>query len=477
MQNLKGFIDDFSKALKENNAAIFAGAGLSSGAGFVNWTELLRSVAEELSLKIEREQHDLVSLAQYYCNEHSGRGKLNQIITDEFQRRASITENHRILARLPITTYWTTNYDTLIETALRENGKNPDVKIDPENLALTLSDRDAVVYKMHGDVSQVHKAVITRDDYEKYELTHSLFTTALQGDLVSKTFLFIGFSFNDPNLNYILSRIRIRLEGNQRPHYCFLKRILETDFDNKEDYDYAKIKQELQINDLKRFSINTILVDEYQEITSILRMIENSFRKNSIFISGSAEDYGAMSEDTAKELLHGLSNELVKRDYRVISGFGLGVGSYVINGALDCLQSEKKSRIENNLVLRPFPQKASGGKSLPELWDFYRRNMIAEAGIAIFLFGNKRVDGKIVNAEGVRNEFEIAYSMGVNVIPVGVTGFQTRILWEEVMDDFSKYYPEVQVFKPLFEILGSTSIPDEIINTIMKIIDEIRRRI
>ncbi len=74
---------------------------------------------------------------------------------------------------------------------------------------LTLSDRDAVVYKMHGDVSQVHKAVITRDDYEKYELTHSLFTTALQGDSVSKTFLFIGFSFNDPNLNYILSRIRI----------------------------------------------------------------------------------------------------------------------------------------------------------------------------------------------------------------------------------------------------------------------------
>ncbi len=132
MQNLKGFIDDFSKALKENNAAIFAGAGLSSGAGFVDWTELLRSIAEELRLKIEREQHDLVSLAQYYCNEHGGRGKLNQIITDEFQRRASITENHRILARLPITTYWTTNYDNLIETALREIGKNPDVKINPE---------------------------------------------------------------------------------------------------------------------------------------------------------------------------------------------------------------------------------------------------------------------------------------------------------------------------------------------------------
>lgn len=477
MQNLKPFIDDFSKALRENNAAIFAGAGLSSGAGFVNWTELLRSVAEELHLKVEKEQHDLISLAQYYCNEHSGRGRLNQIIIDEFQRCASITENHRILARLPITTYWTTNYDTLIETALRENGKNPDVKIDPENLAITLSDRDAVIYKMHGDVSQVHKAVITRDDYEKYELTHSLFTTALQGDLVSKTFLFIGFSFNDPNLNYILSRIRIRLEGNQRPHYCFLKKIVETDFDNKEDYDYARIKQELQINDLKRFSIKTILVNEYQEITNILRKIEKSFRKNSIFISGSAEDYGAMSEDIAKELLHGLSYELVKSDCTIISGFGLGVGSYVINGALDCLQSEKKKRIENNLILRPFPQKASGDKSLPDLWDFYRRNIISESGIAIFLFGNKMVDGKIVNADGVRKEFEIAKSMGLNVIPVGATGFQARVLWEEVMNDFSRYYSDEQVFKPLFEILGNSLIPHEIISTILKIIDELRRRI
>lgn len=273
--NVDLFIENFTKAVREDNAAIFAGAGLSNGAGFVNWKELLKNVAEELGLSVEKEQHDLVTLAQYYCNAHMGRGRLNQIITDEFQRRASITENHRILARLPISTFWTTNYDTLIETSLREIGKTPDVKLTPENLAITLEDRDAIVYKMHGDVSQVHNAIINRDDYERYENTHSIFTTALQGDLVSKTFLFIGFSFNDPNLNYILSRIRIRLEGNQRPHYCLLKRIKERD----DDYEYAKVKQGLQINDLKRFSINTILVDEYSDITNILARIEQRFKK------------------------------------------------------------------------------------------------------------------------------------------------------------------------------------------------------
>lgn len=96
--NLEHFINNYSKAIKEDNAAIFAGAGLSSSAGFVNWKQLLRSVADEIGLNVEKEQHDLIGLAQYYCNKHMGRGGLNQIIVDEFQRRAAITENHRILA-------------------------------------------------------------------------------------------------------------------------------------------------------------------------------------------------------------------------------------------------------------------------------------------------------------------------------------------------------------------------------------------
>lgn len=473
--NMNTFIKNFCKDLKENNAAIFAGAGFSSGAGFVNWKELLRGVAEDLSLDIDKEEHDLVGIAQYCCNADGNRGRINQIITDEFQRKATITENHRILARLPISTYWTTNYDTLIETALKDNDKNPDVKIEPANLAITMNDRDAVVYKMHGDVSQVHKAIITRDDYEKYEYTHSLFTTALKGDLVSKTFLFIGFSFNDPNLNYILSRIRIGLDQNQRPHYCFLRSIKRTDYQQIEGFSHATAKQELQINDLKRFSIKTLLVDEYSEITNILRKIEIAYKKNSIFISGSAIEYGDFSEDEAKDLLHGLSFEMVKQDYKVISGFGLGVGSYIINGALDYMHSEGKSRIESNLLMRPFPQKASGNKSLSELWEYYRNDMISESGIAIFLFGNKSDGDEVINADGLMREFEIAFANGVKIIPIGSTGYQTRVIWDEVINNFDKYYPEEGELKPLFEQLGKLTDKNSIIQTVITIINKIGR--
>ena len=49
------------------------------------------------------------------------RGDLNTAILDKFSRAVTtINENHRILTRLPIDTFWTTNYDKCIEDALRQ---------------------------------------------------------------------------------------------------------------------------------------------------------------------------------------------------------------------------------------------------------------------------------------------------------------------------------------------------------------------
>ena len=40
---------------------------------------------------------------------------------------------------------------------------------------------------------------------------------------MTKTFLFIGFSFTDPKFSYICAHLRTHLKGNMREHYCFLK--------------------------------------------------------------------------------------------------------------------------------------------------------------------------------------------------------------------------------------------------------------
>src|SRR5215831_1963783 len=159
------FYKDYGKALDGREAALFIGAGLSIPAGFKSWQELLREVATDLQLDIDRET-DLVALAQFHVNERGVRSKLNQLLVDEYNRSLKLTDNHRLIASLSIETIWTTNYDQLLEQAFRETGKRCDVKVTTENFATTLRGKDVTIYKMHGDVTQPHEAVITKEDYE-----------------------------------------------------------------------------------------------------------------------------------------------------------------------------------------------------------------------------------------------------------------------------------------------------------------------
>ena len=202
------FVREFTRELHNKNAAVFAGAGLSMASGYVDWKGLLREIIQDLHLDPDKE-HDLVTLAQYHCNQAGGsKTRLTQTILNHFATTKAPTQNHKILARLPIHTYWTTNYDKLIEKALEEAKKVPDVKYAQKQLSVTRPDRDVAVYKMHGDVDNSADATISKDDYEAYPQKMSAFVSALRGDLVEKTFLFLGFSFTDPNIDYILSRVR-----------------------------------------------------------------------------------------------------------------------------------------------------------------------------------------------------------------------------------------------------------------------------
>lgn len=435
-RDIDTFINKFVKELEEENAAIFAGAGLSVAAGFVSWRALLKPIADELGLNIDTET-DLVSIAQYHFNEKQNRAGLNQELMEQFSRGHAASDNHHILARLPIKTYWTTNYDQLIEDTLIAAGKIPDVKYALDQLSITKPKRDAIVYKMHGDINHPNDAVLTKDDYERYQLTRAPFVTALSGDLVSKTFLFLGFSFTDPNLDYILSRVRLSLHGRTRQHYCIQKRVLREEYPDDAAYDYAKLKLNLQINDLKRFGVQTLLIDAYSDLTAILRHIEDRFRQRTIFISGAAHEYGSHTPASAEEFIRNLSREIIVKGYKIVSGFGLGVGSHVITGVLHHIYENSRQKLHDQLLLRPFPQGEKGAAT----WKAYREDMISYAGVAIFLFGNKIEGGKLVPSNGMRNEFEIAKAQGLKLIPIGATGYMAQELWTEMNGNLEAYYP------------------------------------
>ena len=436
MMNRKQFIRELVNELSANNLAIFAGAGLSVAAGFVDWKGLLKDLAEELDLDIDKEENDLISLAQYYINEKQGnRSKINQIILNEFSHQAVLTENHKILARLPIDTFWTTNYDSMIENALKDAGKVVDIKHCIGQLPISIHKRDAVVYKMHGDASLPDQTVLIKDDYEKFHLTRNDFFTALRGDLLTKRFLFLGFSFSDPNIDYILSRIRSSYNENQKEHFCILRKVQQLPEENQADFEYRKRKQELFINDLKRVGISVLLVNQYEEVTEILREVEQAQKRKTIFISGAAKDYSPYSQQEVEEFVSSLSQEILKLGYRIVTGFGLGIGSSVISGSIKYLTEQNLKIDEDYLILRPFPQNKEG----KELWSAWREDMISYAGISIFLFGNKLQDGNVVLSDGVQEEFDISKRNENVLIPVASTGYMAKKLWG---NDMNKECPE-----------------------------------
>lgn len=478
----EAFIRKYVEELRGRNAALFIGAGFSKPAGCVDWRELLNDMAEELGLDINKE-NDLVELAQYHYNKKGNRSYVTQLIKNKFSNveiNETNNENHKIISRLPIFAYWTTNYDNLIEKNLESNHRIPDIKKTDDNLSITEPYRDCIVYKMHGDSSSPNEAIILKDDYETYYKKHTAFVNALKGDLISRTFLFLGFSFTDPNINYILSRIRVDYnKDNMRQHYAIMREVKREDYSSDEEFEYFKNKFSLFREDLKRYCIEVLLIEDYSEVTEILKEIERRLNLKTVFISGSAHSYYPYQDKEAQNFITELSKKLIQKGYNIISGFGLGIGSEVIIGALKEIYMNEKKINSDRLLLRPFPQGIQDETTRTKLWSQYRKDMISQAGVSLFLFGNKLDpvnEGKVINANGVREEYRISKELKNILIPVASTGYVAKEIYEEVLkEDLECYGNKKEKVKSLFDKLNTNSLDEELIDNIIKILNIVNK--
>ena len=201
-----------------------------------------------------------------------------------------------------MTCVWTTNYDHLIEDAFRAVHKRVDRKVAQADLARTVPKRDVVVYKMHGDIDRPDEAVLAKADYERYDEKRKLFSVQLRGDLVSKTFAFLGLSFTDPNINYVLARVRSLVGENRRDHYW-----ITLDAKAHVPQNAAEIKrQKHRIDDLKTYGIHTVLMESYAQITEVLRELHRRVHRKNVFVSGAAADFSPLGADRVLRLLRRL---------------------------------------------------------------------------------------------------------------------------------------------------------------------------
>ena len=471
------FLDEFVPAVIDGDAAIFAGAGLSRSCGFVDWKGLLKDFAKELGLDLDIET-DLVAVAQYHLNSQGRvRDRLNQKIATELSRAATPGEAHISLALIPIHTYWTSNYDCLIEQALTDAHRPPAVRRARKSLTTTPRGKVCEVLKLHGDVSEPDGVVITKEDYEKYAHENEQLLTRLKNDLLSKSFLFIGFSFTDPNLELVLSQVRQMAGDNPRSHYAVFREPKKDEFSTPARYRYELNRWKLRLRDLGRYGVHPVIVNDYEELPELLRQIRVRAERRRILVSGSFSQEGPWARKRLEEFCQLLGQRIVAEGYDLANGFGLGVGSPLIAGALEELYRGTPQLLERRLLLRPFPQIASGRLSREALWRSYRRDLVSPVGFAVFIAGNK-VDetGTVVSANGVRAEYEIARELGKYPLPIGATGWVADELWQEVLEDFDAIFPS-GTSRRAFRALGSKKASDaSILDALFSLINQLTPR-
>ena len=439
------FIRDYSKEIENGSAALFVGAGMSVRSGMVDWRGLLREIAQDLGLDVD-EETDLIALAQYEYNSRKSRHRLNTAIIEEFTKRAELSEAHKKLAHLPLELVWTTNYDKLIEKSFEAVEKRVDVKYDIDQLPLRPRYVDVTIYKMHGDVDHPDRAILTKDDYERYDVEKHAFTELLRTDLVRQSFLFVGFSFTDPNIEYILSRLRIILEKKNRDHYCIMRRpeapgSKATDLQEKYKRDLARFRH--RIDDLQRFGIQTVAVDQHSELDPILQELVNRSIVKNVFVSGSAYDYNPMGKDKLESLARTLGKELILRGYRLVTGYGLGIGGACILGAYEAANTKGTKVPGKALLLRVFPQDIKVPHERVETYKKIRNEIMEQSSAVVFLSGNKvdSTSGSTVLANGMMEEFDMAKQHQRVLIPIAVTGHVANKIWDEIEPKLDVLFP------------------------------------
>lgn len=214
------------ESIQRCDAVLFLGAGLSIGAGLPGWADLIRPLAQAVGARWPADEadlttHHLLTVAQHYENRY-GRHALIRWLRDGLDTTSvQLTSVHHLATSLPLDIVFTTNYDDLIERALREAGRHPNVIISEPELAFWREDHVQVI-KLCGDLARPDSIIITQRDFNIYFATHSRLAERLRTTLESKTALFLGYSLQDPFFNQIWDHIGLDFGTLRRWGYAIL---------------------------------------------------------------------------------------------------------------------------------------------------------------------------------------------------------------------------------------------------------------
>lgn len=141
---------------------------------------------------------------------------------------------HEVLLRLDPNVIVTTNYDRLLERASK-NGFNVH-SYDSPDLARDIRVGTPTLVKVHGSVDAPSKLILTRSDYSRLRLTGTKVLEVLQALFLTRTALFVGYSFSDPDIHLLLENV-LGARGEVAAHYILTSDTLPSH--QREVYNYC----------------------------------------------------------------------------------------------------------------------------------------------------------------------------------------------------------------------------------------------
>lgn len=225
--------DDLVHDIAARRSVLFLGAGVSRNASNAHgvhpreWSEFLKHLATKVPEAAQQaevmqciDDADLLTaceLARKYLSGPVFKTEMLQEFSGNGYRPAKI---HEDLSLVDSRLVMTTNFDKLYENCANQLQDNTVIVKNyyDTDIADVFRRRDRVVLKAHGTIDAPDKIIFTRSQYALARRDYGHFYQLLRGLFVTHTFVFLGASMRDPDMQLLLEDHAYRFEG-ARPHY------------------------------------------------------------------------------------------------------------------------------------------------------------------------------------------------------------------------------------------------------------------
>lgn len=227
---------DLVEDIARRKSVLFLGAGVSKNASNdqnerpKDWGEFLASANSELQNSPECtviesciKEKDYLTACDL-IRKHLRPDAFKSVVLREFSdKRFQPAPIHTDLCRIDSRFVLTTNFDKLYETQANVIQKNSVIVKNyyDDDVADILRRRQRSVLKVHGTIDEVQKTIFTRSDYARARTKHAHFYRILESLFMTHTFVFLGASMRDPDIQMLLEDYAHRF-GGTRPHFMIM---------------------------------------------------------------------------------------------------------------------------------------------------------------------------------------------------------------------------------------------------------------